>query len=47
VGRTIEFVLSHPEYQIEDQEFDAWCDAVIAELEQAKKSLAAKFVDGK
>ena len=47
VRRTIEFVLSHPEYQIEDQEFDAWCDAVIAELEQAKKSLAAKFLDGK
>lgn len=47
VRRTIEFVLSHPEYQIEDQEFDAWCDAVIAELELAKKSLAAKFVDGK
>ena len=45
VRRTIEFVLSHPEYQIEDQEFDAWCDAVIAELERAKQSLAAKFVD--
>lgn len=47
VRRTIEFVLSHPEYQIEDQEFDAWCDAVIAELELAKQSLAAKFLDGK
>ncbi len=47
VRRTIEFVLSHPEYQIEDQEFDAWCDAVIAELERTKQSLAAKFVDGK
>ena len=47
VRRTIEFVLSHPEYQIEDKEFDAWCDAVIAELEQAKQSLAKKFVAGK
>lgn len=44
VRRTIEFVLSYPEYQIEDQEFDAWCDAVIAELERAKQSLAASFV---
>lgn len=36
VRRTIEYVLSHPECQGEDPEFDAWCDKVIEELEAAK-----------
>jgi len=36
---TIEFVLSHPEYQIEDREFDIWCDKVISALDKAKNSL--------
>lgn len=39
VRNTIEYVLSHPEYQVEDPEFDAWCDNVIAVLEEAKKKL--------
>lgn len=42
VRKTIEFVLAHPEYQKEDKEFDAWCDAVINELEQAKQRLNDK-----
>lgn len=29
IKRTIDYVLSHPECQIEDPEFDAWCDAVV------------------
>ena len=29
-------VLSHPEYQVEDPEFDSWCDRVIEALEKAK-----------
>ncbi|MCQ2106117.1 MAG: SDR family oxidoreductase [Fibrobacter sp.] len=37
IRRTIENVLAHPELQEEDPEFDAWCDKVIAALEQAKK----------
>lgn len=40
VRKTIEFVLSHPEYQKEDKEFDEWCDKVIDTLENAKKQLA-------
>ena len=36
VRKTIEYVLSHPECQVEDPEFDAWCDKVISELEGAK-----------
>ena len=39
VRETIEFVLSHPEFQIEDPEFDEWCDKVIDALEQAKESI--------
>ena len=36
IGRTLDFIMSHPEYQIEDPEFDAYTDAVIEELEAAK-----------
>jgi nucleoside-diphosphate-sugar epimerase len=39
VRRTIENILAHPELQVPDPEFDAWCDRVIAALEQAKASL--------
>lgn len=34
--KTIEYILSHPECQKEDPEFDAWTDRVIAALEAAK-----------
>ena len=33
----LDYVLSHPECQVEDPEFDAWCDRVIAALEESKK----------
>ncbi|MCR4961709.1 MAG: NAD-dependent epimerase/dehydratase family protein [Lachnospiraceae bacterium] len=39
VRRTIDYVLSHPECQVEDPEFDAWCDRVIEALEAAKKQI--------
>ncbi len=39
VKKTIEYVLSHKECQIEDEEFDAWCDRVIAAMENAKKEI--------
>ncbi|WP_010260111.1 SDR family oxidoreductase [Treponema primitia] len=35
IRKTIENVLAHKELQIEDPEFDAWCDRVIAALEKA------------
>lgn len=35
----IEHILAHPELQIEEPEFDAWCDRIIEALETAKKSL--------
>ena len=38
VRRTVEHILAHPELQLEDLEFDAWCDRVIAVQEAAKRS---------
>jgi nucleoside-diphosphate-sugar epimerase len=32
-------ILSHPELQVEDPEFDQWCDKVIAAVEEAKSKL--------
>lgn len=32
----LDYVLSHPECQVPDPEFDEWCDRVIAALEAAK-----------
>jgi len=32
----IDYVLSHPERQIPDPEFDQWCDRVIEAQEKAK-----------
>lgn len=37
--QTIEYILSHKECQVEDPEFDEWCDKVIAALENAKKEI--------
>ena len=39
VRRCIANLLAHPELQVEDPEFDAWCDKVIETLETAKKQL--------
>ena len=39
VRRCVAYLLSHPELQVEDEEFDAWCDQVIAAQEQAKATL--------
>lgn len=39
IKRTVEYVLSHKECQVEDKEFDIWCDKVIEKLEKAKKEI--------
>ena len=39
VRNTLDYVLSHKECQIEDEEFDKWCDKVISTLENAKKEI--------
>lgn len=33
IRNTIEYVLNHPECQIEDPEFDKWCDEIISKVE--------------
>lgn len=40
LAETVRYVASHPECQQEDPKFDAWCDKVVAALEQAKKSIS-------
>ena len=39
VRRCVAYVMAHPELQVEDPEFDAWCDRVIEAQETAKKSM--------
>ena len=39
VRRCVSHLLSHPELQVEDPDFDTWCDRVIEVLEAAKKAL--------
>jgi nucleoside-diphosphate-sugar epimerase len=39
IRETIEFILAHKEYQIEDPEFDRWCDKIIAVREKAIKEI--------
>lgn len=39
VRYALDHVLSHPECQVEDPEFDSWCDRVIDALEKAKAAV--------
>jgi nucleoside-diphosphate-sugar epimerase len=39
VKKTVDYILSHKEYQKEDPEFDAWCDRIIAAQEKALKEV--------
>ena len=39
IRSTVEYVLSHPECQVEDPAFDDWCDRVIEALEEAKRKI--------
>lgn len=39
IRRTVEHILTHPEYQNDDEEFDQWCDKVIAAVEKMKKDI--------
>ncbi len=35
----LDYVLSHPECQVEDPEFDEWCDKVIEAQERSKEDI--------
>ena len=45
VRQTIEYVLSHPECQVPDPEFDDWCDRVIAAQEEAVRKVRGTCLD--
>lgn len=38
--RSVAYMLAHKECQVEDPEFDAWCDKVVDILERAKKEMS-------
>ena len=42
VRRSVAYLLSHPELQIEEPLFDAWCDRVIEAQEESKKYINVK-----
>ncbi len=39
VRKSVDYLLKHPELQVEDQEYDLWCDHVIEVMEHAKQLL--------
>jgi Nucleoside-diphosphate-sugar epimerases len=39
VKQTVQHILAHPELQVEDPAFDAWCDRVIDALDNARKAV--------
>ena len=41
IRQTIQNVLAHPELQIEDPEFDTWCDRVIGAMEKTRKEIVS------
>lgn len=42
VRRAVDYILAHPECQVPDPAFDAWCDRVVVAVEGAKASLVNK-----
>ncbi len=39
VKQSVAYILSHPECQVEDPEFDAWCDRVVETLKEAAEKV--------
>jgi nucleoside-diphosphate-sugar epimerase len=39
VKETIDYIMNHSEYQVEDKEFDDWCDKMIAIMEKVVKEI--------
>lgn len=39
IKKTVEYILGHRKFQIDDPEFDIWCDKVISALEGAKEAV--------
>ena len=43
VRETINYILAHTEYQIEDEVFDRWCDEIIESLQTIAQKIKAKY----
>jgi nucleoside-diphosphate-sugar epimerase len=43
IKETIDYLLKHPEYQFEDEEFDCWCDEVLEATQQIVRKLKTKY----
>jgi hypothetical protein len=41
IRKSLAYILAHEECRIEDPDFDAWCDRIIAAREQALAALKA------
>ena len=39
VKESVDYILAHPEYQLIDEEFDAWCDKMIAVVDSMKNTV--------
>ncbi|WP_055106286.1 SDR family oxidoreductase [Paenibacillus ihumii] len=42
IKQTVQYILAHPELQLEDPEFDAWCDRVIDAMDRAVKAVVTE-----
>jgi len=42
IKETVDFILAHPEYQLVDDEFDAWCDKLLLALDEMKSKMMIK-----
>lgn len=43
IRETVSYILAHPQYQKVDEEFDRWCDAVIAAREEAIQAVRKRL----
>ena len=43
IRNTLEYVLSHQECMVGDEEFDKWCDSVISTLDRAKEEIKKRI----
>lgn len=39
IRETVDYILDHPEYQVEDEDFDQWCDKIISVLRTAQSAM--------
>ena len=45
VKETVDYVLSHKEYQVSDEEFDRWCDVVVQTMKDAAEIIKSKLME--